>query len=146
MQNMTLFESCLAKQKSITTLFSDCYTPQRKYEKLIELGRLLPSYPIELKTPNRLVKGCQSEMYLDASLLDGKVHFKIHSDALISAGLGAMLLAVYNHEPPEAILSCPPQFLNELGIQEALSPSRSNGLSSLFLRMKQEALKFLVNK
>jgi cysteine desulfuration protein SufE len=81
-------------------------------------------------------------MYLYASLEQGKVRYWAHSEALISAGLAALLITVYEGEPPEVILQCPPLFLEELGIHHALSPSRANGLSSLFLKMKQEALQF----
>lgn len=146
MQDNTFFQSCLSKQQKIKEVFAGCSTPQMKYEKIIELGRNLPPYPADLKTPGRLVKGCQSQMYLFTSFSEGKILFQSYSEALISAGLAALLLAVYNDEPPETILSCPPDFLEELGIHGSLSPSRSNGLSSLFLRMKQEALNFLVSK
>ena len=144
MLNDSLYDSCLAKQQSVIALFSGCSSVQMKYEKLIELGRGLPPYPAALKTSDRLVKGCQSEMYLDVSFSEGRLHFQAYSEALISAGLAALLLAVYDDEPPEAVLSCPPRFLDELGVHGSLSPSRSNGLSSLFLRMKQEALNFLI--
>lgn len=140
-----IFNSCLVKQQRVKQLFEECATPEKKYEKLIELGRNLPRYPNELKTPDLLVKGCQSEMYLHAELLEGKVHFQAYSEALISAGIAALLLAVYSDEPPHAILTCAPRYLEELGIMNSLSPGRSNGLASLFQRMKQEALKFLVH-
>lgn len=143
MNNERLFESCLAKQLKVKQIFSDCTTPQMKYEKIIELGRTLPPLPAELMTDCRLVSGCQSKMFLHSSFCEGKVLFQSHSEALISAGLAALLLAVYSGEPPEAILSCPPLFLEELGIHSSLSPSRSNGLASLFLRMKMDAIKFL---
>jgi cysteine desulfuration protein SufE len=144
MPDNLLFESCRAKQLEVKNLFAHCTTAQMRYEKLIELGRTLPPYPKEWMTPCRIVKGCQSTMYLHTSLVNTKVQFQIHSDALISAGLAALLLAVYNNEPAIAILRCPPDFLEELGIHGSLSPSRSNGLSSLFLKMKQEALQFLL--
>jgi cysteine desulfuration protein SufE len=145
MQSATLFDSCLTKQRRVIELFSGCLNSQMKYEKIIDLGRQLPPYPVDLKTADRLVKGCQSQMYLNAVLSNGKVHFTAYSEALISLGLAALLLAVYNDEPPEAVLSCPPSFLEKLGIHDSLSPSRSNGLDSFFLRMKKEALNFLVN-
>jgi cysteine desulfuration protein SufE len=144
MSHTALFESCLDKQEQVIALFSACSTPQLKYEKIIELGRNLSPYPVEFKTPENLVTGCQSQMYLHTSLVDGKVHFQAHSEALISAGLAALLIAVYHSEPPETILSCPPRFLKELGIHGALSPNRSNGLSNLFLKMKKESLNFLI--
>jgi cysteine desulfuration protein SufE len=136
--------SCLAKQQQVKHLFDGCTTPEQKYQKIIELGRQLAPYPAELKTPEHLVKGCQSAMYLSAQLTDGKVQFHAWSEALISAGLAAMLLAAYHDESPDTILTCPPRFLEELGIHDSLSPGRSNGLASLFQRMKQEALNFLV--
>jgi len=145
MENQTFFDSCTIKQQNIKDMFAACLTPESKYEKIIELGRRLAPYPVECKTPCRLVKGCQSEMYLLASLSpEGKVQFSAYSEALISAGLAALLLLTYNDETPEAVLGCPPTFLEDLGIQGSLSPSRANGLSSLFIRMKQEALKFLM--
>ena len=138
------FSSCLLKQSKVKLLFSSCQTAEQKYTKIIELGRALPPFCSSLKTEENVVKGCQSRMYLHATLIEGKVLFQLDSEALISAGLGALLLSVYNEEPPEAILSCPPLFLEELGIHASLSPSRSNGLASLFLRMKKEALNFLI--
>lgn len=146
MQDNIFFQSCLTKQQRVKEIFVNCTTTQMKYEKIIELGRSLPPYPAAYKTVDRLVKGCQSQMFLFTSFSEGKILFQPYSEALISAGLAALLLAVYNDEPPEVILSCPPDFLEELGIHGSLSPSRSNGLSSLFLRMKQEALNFLVAK
>ncbi len=144
MSNAPTFQSCLSKQARVKSLFDSFQTPEQKYLKIIELGRALPPFCSSLKTEEHLVKGCQSRMYLHATFLEGKVLFQLDSEALISAGLGALLLAAYNAEPPEAILSCPPLFLGELEIHKSLSPSRSNGLSSLFLRMKKEALNFLI--
>lgn len=137
------FENCLHKQRLAKKIFEACITPEEKYQKIIELGRNLPPYPSLDKTPERLVKGCQSVMYLSSHLKDDKVYFKVYSEALISAGLAALLLLVYQEEFPEVILKCPPLFLEEIGLHLALSPGRSNGLSSLFLSMKQEALKAL---
>lgn len=138
------FESCLHKQALAEKLFEACITPDEKYQKIIELGRNLPPYPLLDKTPEHLVKGCQSMMYLRSYLKDAKVCFEVSSEALISAGLAALLLFVYQEEFPEVILKCPPLFLEQIGLHSALSPSRSNGLSSLFLSMKQEALKALI--
>ncbi len=144
MNTLPDFQSCLIKQARVKLLFSTCLTAEQKYTKIIELGRALPPFCSSLKMDENLVKGCQSRMYLYATFSEGKVFFRLDSEALISAGLGALLLSVYNEESPDVILSCPPLFLEELGIQKSLSPSRSNGLASLFLRMKKEALRFLV--
>lgn len=138
------FESCLNKQNAVKNLFVSCVTSEEKYQKIIELGRTLPPYPSIDKTPEHQVKGCQSVTYLRSYIKDAKLRFEVHSEALISSGLAALLLFVYQDEPPEVILKCPPLFLEEIGLQAALSPSRSNGLSSVFLHMKQEALKALI--
>jgi cysteine desulfuration protein SufE len=145
MQDIVISDSFLAKQQRIKEIFNPCFTPEQKYEKIIELGRRLAPYPTEFKTSDYLVKGCQSAMYLYAQqLANGKIHFHAYSEALISAGLVALLFAVYNDESPEIILACPPRFLEDLGIHSSLSPGRSNGLASLFQRMKKEALDFLI--
>lgn len=143
--NQSAFESCMQKQLNVKLLFKNSMQTQQKYEKIIELGRQLPAFPAKLKRAENLVKGCQSQLYLMGTLKEGKVHFQAYSEALISSGLAALLLLVYNDESPQTILSCPPLFLEELGVHASLSPSRSNGLSSLFLRMKQHALHFLTS-
>ncbi|MEN9343264.1 MAG: cysteine desulfuration protein sufE [Chlamydiota bacterium] len=128
--------SFMAKQAHLKALFADCDTQDKIYLKIIELGKALPSFPEEQKLPHNLVKGCQSQMYLTVSVDKGKLQFRAYSDALISAGLAALLLALYNDEPPEVILSCPPTLLTDLNLQKSLSPGRSNGLASLFNKMK----------
>lgn len=146
MPDSKVFTSCLRKQAEIQNVFAPCTTPEQLYEKIIELGRTLPSYPKELKTPEWIVKGCQSVMYLHAEIQEGKLHFQAASEALISAGLASLLLFVYQDESPETILFCPPTFLETLGIHTILSPGRSNGLANLFQQMKQAALRALLPK
>ena len=138
------FESCLKKQESIKDFFKSTGAIGENYEKIIELGKLAPLFPLEFKTEENIVSGCQSVMHLHSYFENGKVLFLAESEALISRGLAALLVSVYSGESPTTILTCPPVFLQELGIPSSLSPSRSNGLSSLFLRMKQDALKFLL--
>lgn len=136
--------TCLEKQEKIKELFLSCSNEEKKYEKIIELGRTLTPLPIEDKVPENLVRGCQSTMYLKSTLENGVVRFKADSDALISAGLAVILLRVYDGETPETILKCPPSYLEDLGISARLTPSRANGLYSIHLRMKQDALKLLM--
>lgn len=81
-------------------------------------------------------------MYLRSFYDNGIIVFEAASDALISAGLAALLIQVYSNETPEAILKCPPTFLESTGLSASLTPSRANGLYSIHLRMKQDALKF----
>jgi cysteine desulfuration protein SufE len=142
----TVYASCLEKQDKVKALFAECKTPADLYDKIMELGKKLEPFPPESKTDHNRVKGCQSQMFLLSRFENGKVHFEADSDALISRGLAALLLMVYSDESPEAILKCPPTYLEDLGIATSLSPTRSNGLFSLHLQMKQEALRFLLQK
>jgi cysteine desulfuration protein SufE len=117
---------------------------QERYQALMEMGKQLPPFPESEKTPNKIVPGCQSTLYLSASLQDGKLFFEASADALISAGLAALLIAIYSGESPETILQRAPDIIRELGISSSLSPNRSNGLTNIYLRMKQEALMQIV--
>ncbi|MCB1137021.1 MAG: SufE family protein, partial [Chlamydiia bacterium] len=85
-----------------------------------------------------------SRMYLTSRLENGRVLFEAQSDSLISSGLAVLMLKVYSGETPETILKCEPRYLEELGINASLTMNRANGLASLHLRMKQDALKFLM--
>ncbi len=135
------------KRKALLATFSDLKDPQKIYERLIEMGRNLPSPISGLQIEKNLVEGCQSQVFLLAEETpEETICYHIASDALISSGLAALLLAIYNQEPPELTLLCPPLFVAEMGLTKALSPSRSNGLASIYSRMKQEALKLLSNK
>ncbi len=139
-----MYKSCLEKQEAVKQLFADCTDAEAKYSRIIELGRKQPFLDPQFKIAENLVKGCQSTMYM-VSNYDGKVmSFAAESDALISAGLAVLLIKVYSGEKPEAILKCPPSYLEELGISHSLSPNRASGLYSLHLRMKQDALKALI--
>lgn len=139
-----MFESCIKKQNLVKAQFADCHTDEDRYKKIIALGRHQSHLDNSDKTPANLVAGCQSNVFLKSELKNGLVYFSAEADALISAGLVQMLLQVYNEESPEAILKCPPTYLDDLGMRNSLSPNRSSGLFSIHLRMKQEALKFLL--
>jgi len=117
---------------------------EARYDYLIELGRKAPAYPESLKTPDRIVSGCQSVLYLSARFEQGALFFTSYSEALLSAGLAALLTTLYNGSCPQTILLNPPTFLQEIGLLASLSPSRSNGFSSLYLKMKQEAVKYIL--
>lgn len=110
------------------------------------MGRSLPTFEAQYKTPDRIVRGCQSTLYLRSFLIEGKMFFEAASDALISAGLAALLIYVYSGESPETILKRPPDFLAEIGIMATLSMNRSNGLAHIHLRMKQDAISSLIVK
>ena len=139
-----MFEECLRKQMEVKALFANCKSEDDKYKVIIGLGRQQPSISAEYKKPENIIEGCQSTMYIHAYMKGDKVYFETESDALISSGLAVLLLKVYSGELPEVILKCPPAYLEEIGIATSLTPSRSNGLYSIHLRMKQEALKLLL--
>ena len=139
------FSSCLQKQKEVQSRFSDCSDRESVYKRIIEIGREQAPLSESSKTPENLVHGCQSRVYLEAKFDGATLKLTAESDALISQGLAALLTLVYNGEPPEAILKCPPGHLEALNIPSALTPSRSNGLSAIYLHIKQQAL-FLMMK
>ncbi len=135
--------SFLKKQHQLMALFAH-QSPEAQYEELIRLGRAQPRLDAKFKHPANLVKGCQSLMYLHCHFEQGRLYFVGESDALISAGLAALLTKVYSGETAETVLKQQPDYLDSLSIKANLTPSRANGLYSIHLRMKQDALKFLV--
>ncbi len=139
------YPTCMQKQRALKARFADCTTPDELYRRIIEIGREQPPFPTEAKCDANRVRGCQSQMYLNVTYDKNLniIHFNTESDALISAGLGQLLVLVYSGESPEAVLKCAPEFLADLGIITQLTPSRANGLAAVHLRMKQEALSAL---
>jgi cysteine desulfuration protein SufE len=137
-----MFTSCLQKQQSLKEKFSLCRTQEEIYQKLIELGKSLEKLEVKDKTEDNLVLGCQSLMYLLTSYHEGTLIFKADSEALISKGLAAALIEIYSGETAETLLKCPPTVIQELKLLQILTPGRANGFQSLYLKMKQEALRF----
>lgn len=134
---MTLKE----KEQDIIDEFAIYEDWMDKYEYIIELGKDLPLIPTNYKTDDRLIKGCQSRVWLHAEETAGKMHYSADSDAIITKGIIALLVRVINDETPETIAKATFGFINEIGLQEHLSPTRSNGLVSMIKQMKIEALK-----
>ncbi|HRP53573.1 MAG TPA: SufE family protein [Fluviicola sp.] len=132
--------SIAEKQQEIIDEFSIYSDWMEKYEYIIELGKDLPLIDASLKTDDKLIEGCQSRVWLDATYSNGKIEFKADSDAIITKGIIALLIQVYNHETPENILQNEPHFINEIGLQEHLSPTRANGLLGMVKRIKLLAL------
>jgi cysteine desulfuration protein SufE len=110
-----------------------------KYEYLIELGKNLEPYPEENKTEDRLIKGCQSRVWLDYELKDGLLFFRADSDAIITKGIISLLIDVYSGRTPEEIAADDFAFLEEIGLKENLSPTRANGLVSMIEKIKEIA-------
>jgi cysteine desulfuration protein SufE len=115
-----------------------------RYQYLIDLGRRLPEFPDELRTEENRIRGCQSQVWFVADEQDGRLHFRAISDAAIVSGLIALLLRLYSGRKPEEIINTPPDFVTALQLESHLSPTRSNGLSSMLTAIRgfaAEALK-----
>ena len=110
-----------------------------KYEYIIELGKGLEPFPESLKTEDRLIKGCQSRVWLDYNRKDGKLFFSADSDALITKGIISILVSVYSGCTPEEIAADDFSFVEEIGLRQNLSPTRANGLASMIERIKKAA-------
>ena len=110
-----------------------------KYEYLIELGKNLTSYPEEKKTDDRLIKGCQSRVWLDWSMEEGRLYFSADSDAIITKGIISLLISVYSGRTPEEIAADDFSFLGRIGLKENLSPTRANGLVSMIQTIRTAA-------
>lgn len=111
-----------------------------KYEYLIDLGKNLAPYPDSSKTDDRLIKGCQSRVWLDYQMKDGKLWFTADSDAIITKGIISLLVSIYSGRTPEEIASSDFSFIEKIGLKENLSPTRSNGLASMIATIKAVAL------
>ena len=113
-----------------------------KYDYLIELSDSLPTIAAEHRTDDYVSKGCQSRVWVDAELRDGKVYFAADSDAIITKGIIALLIRVMNGRTPQQIIDMDLYFIDAIGLGENLSPTRSNGLLSMIKQMKMYALAF----
>lgn len=116
-----------------------------KYALLIEMANELQPLDEKYKTKNNLIEGCQSRVWLQADRIDGKVVFQGDSDALIVKGIVALLIRTLSGHTPDEILSADLHFINDVGLKEHLSPTRSNGLLALLKQMKLYAIAFQIN-
>ena len=110
-----------------------------KYEYLIELGKKLPPYPEEDKTDDKLIKGCQSRVWLNYKVEGGKIFFQADSDAIITKGIISLLVEVYSGRTAGEIAADDFSFLDSIGLKENLSPTRANGLVSMISTIKRIA-------
>ena len=114
-----------------------------RYQYIIDMGRRLPEFPDELRTEDNRIRGCQSQVWFVPEQRDGRLYFHAISDAAIVSGLIALLLRLYDGREPRDILDTPADFVDALSLQSHLSPTRSNGLSSMLdaiRRFAEEAL------
>ena len=102
-----------------------------RYQYIIDLGRRLPPFPDDALTADNKIPGCQSQVWFTAEMRDDRLHLEATSDAAIVSGLIALLLRIYNERRPQDILDTPPDFVAALGLEQHLSPTRSNGLASM---------------
>ena len=111
----------------------------QKYEHIIELGKSLPLLTEDLKTDDKLIKGCQSRVWLHANFNNGIMSFMADSDAIITKGLVALIVRVFNNQSPHDIMAAQLNFINKIGLTEHLTPTRANGLLSMVQTMKELA-------
>ena len=114
----------------------------QRYEYMIDLGKSLPLIDDNLKNDDKLIKGCQSKVWLNSELRDEKIIFTADSDAIITKGIIAILVRVFSDQKPQAILDANTDFIDEIGLKEHLSPTRANGLVSMIKQMKMYALAY----
>ena len=113
-----------------------------RYEHMIALGKSLPLIDAQLKTDDKLIKGCQSKVWLHSEMKEGRVVFTADSDAIITKGIVAILIRVFSNQRPEDIVSANTDFIDEIGLKEHLSPTRANGLVSMVKQMKLYAVAY----
>lgn len=131
------------KEAELIDQFADMDDWMDRYAYIIDLGNALEPLPENLKTPDRLIEGCQSRVWLDAEKdADGRVVFRADSDAIIVKGIISMLVQVLSGHTPQEILDADLSFINEIGLAEHLSPTRSNGLVAMLKQMRAYALAY----
>ena len=133
---MTLEE----KQQEIIDEFAIYDDWMDKYEYIIELGKELPMIAEENKTDDKLIEGCQSRVWLNTAIEDGKMQFTADSDAIITKGIIGLLIRVLDGETPKDVATSDLRFIKEIGLHDHLSPTRSNGLASMVKGMKLSAI------
>ena len=129
-------------QKDIVDEFSVFEDWLDRYNYLIELGNDLPEIDSQFRTNEYLINGCQSKVWLHAELVDGKLEFKADSDAIIVKGIVALLVKVLNGRTPEEIINNELHFIDDIGLRQNLSPTRSNGLLAMVKKMRLYALAY----
>ncbi len=129
-------------QDSIVENFNQFDDWMDKYALLIDEGNALQPLNEQHKTPQNIIEGCQSRVWLNAELVDGKIIFEGESDAILVKGIVSLLIQVLSHQTPKDILDCELYFIDKIGLKEHLSPTRSNGLLAMVKQMKMYALVF----
>ena len=134
------------KQQELIDEFSFLDDWEQKYEYIIDLGKTLEGLPEEKKIDSNLIKGCQSQVWIDADFRDGKLFFSADSDGILPKGIVSLLVSVYSGHSTQEILDSDFKFIEEIGLQEFLSPSRANGLMAMTKHIKFYAVAFQITK
>lgn len=129
-------------QEEIIDEFSMFEDWMERYEYIIEIGKSLPLINDEFKKDENLIVGCQSKVWLHSEIQNNKLHFTADSDAILTKGIVALLLRVFNNQAPKDILDANLYFVDKIGLKEHLSPTRANGLVSMIKQIKLYALAF----
>ena len=129
-------------QDQLVKEFEELESWEDKYSKIIKFGRELPAMTEEHKTEKNKIDGCQSQVWMHAKFDDGKMYIEADSDAMIVKGLIALLVKVYSGHEPNEIISSPPEFLQKIGIDNHLSPTRKNGLGAMLKQIQLYAITF----
>lgn len=135
---MTIEES----QQEIIEEFSEMDDWMDRYQLLIDMGEEQASLPAEEKNESNLIDGCQSRVWIVCDEQDGRLHFRAESDALIVKGIIALLIRVINDHTPQEILDAKLHFIDDIGLREHLSPTRSNGLLAMIKQINFYALAY----
>ena len=135
-------ETISDRQKEVIEEFSLFEDWMQRYEYMIELGKSLPLIDPQHKTEDNIIKGCQSKVWVHADLSEEKLVFTADSDAIITKGIIAILIRVFSHQHPDAILEADTTFIDKIGLREHLSPTRANGLVSMIKQLKMYAIAF----
>ena len=130
------------KQQELIDDFAFLSDWEQKYEYIIDLGKELKGLPEEKKKEDILIKGCQSQVWLDAELRDGKIFFLADSDGILPKGIISLVVGVYSGHTAEEILAADFDFISKIGLQEFLSSSRANGLASMIKQIKFYAVAY----
>lgn len=139
LKNMTIEE----RQQEVIEEFEGFDDWMDRYQMLIDLGNEQEPLPEQYKVESNLIDGCQSRVWLQADLTsEGKIHFQAESDALIVKGIVTLLIRVLDNQTPDDILNADLHFIEDIGLKEHLSPTRSNGLLSMMKQMKMYAIAF----
>ena len=127
-------------EKEIIEEFEMFENWEDKYQYIIDMGKDLKGLEEQYKTEDRLIKGCQSKVWLHSKVENGKIIFKADSDAIITKGIVALMIRVLSNHSPDEIVNAELSFINAIGLKEHLSPTRANGLVSMIKQLKLDAL------